>query len=476
MRAPETKRSPRTTALLITLCLLATVTALMQTMVVPVLVPISRELQISPSAVSWVVTANLLSAAVFTPVLSKAGDVHGRRKLVLAVIAAIAVGSLLAATTTSLALLIIARVLQGASFCLFPLSIGILRQMIPSGRLPLAISIVAGAVSVGAGAGLIITGVLANSDRSYHVIFWFTLVLALFLWGMSVTFIPRIADVRSDGTVDWVGGLLLGSWLALILLVAAEGSGWGWLSKPTLMCAALGAVVFAVWLITELRVTEPVVPLYLLRDRTLVSMNFVSFAIGFGTFLVFIALTVMVQQPRSSGYGLNASILKTSLVYLLPAAAIGIVASPLGGYMVNRYGGRQALVFSSLLGAIGFSQLLVLHTEPWHIISGGLLTNTAFNLAYAALPTVIVSIAPRSVTATATAMATIARSIGSSAASTFVLALVANKTDPNGVPEASVFVAVFAIGAVTMALAAVASVLGVKVKTENGGHAGVDPT
>ncbi|MET0578818.1 MAG: MFS transporter, partial [Ilumatobacteraceae bacterium] len=84
-------------ALVLVLCLLSTVTALLQTMAVPVLGKMSRDLEVSTAAIGWVVTVNLLAAAVLTPVLSKSGDLHGRRRLVLVVVAAVAAGSLLAA-------------------------------------------------------------------------------------------------------------------------------------------------------------------------------------------------------------------------------------------------------------------------------------------------------------------------------------------------------------------------------------------
>ena len=96
------------------------VVAVLQTLVVPVLADIGAQLGASTSAVGWVVTANLLAAAVMTPVLGRLGDVHGKRPVLRGILVAVALGSLLAATTSSLPLLVLGRVLQGASFGLFP--------------------------------------------------------------------------------------------------------------------------------------------------------------------------------------------------------------------------------------------------------------------------------------------------------------------------------------------------------------------
>jgi predicted MFS family arabinose efflux permease len=89
--------------------------AALQIMVVPIERDIGVSLGASTSVVSWVVTANLLAAAVFTPLLGSLGDLRGRRPVLLGVLAAVLVGSLLAATTHELALLLLGRVLQGVS-------------------------------------------------------------------------------------------------------------------------------------------------------------------------------------------------------------------------------------------------------------------------------------------------------------------------------------------------------------------------
>src|SRR3954463_15559388 len=97
----------------------------LQTLVVPVVADIQADLGVSATSVSWVVTANLLAAAVLTPMLGRLGDLYGRRPVMVGVLAVVLAGSVLAATTSSLALLLVGRVAQAASFGLFPLSIGV---------------------------------------------------------------------------------------------------------------------------------------------------------------------------------------------------------------------------------------------------------------------------------------------------------------------------------------------------------------
>ena len=443
----------RVPALVAVLAMLSTVTALLQTMVVPVLAKMSHDLEVSNAAIGWVVTINLLAAAVLTPVLSKSGDLHGRRRVLLVVVGAVAIGSLVAATTSDYWILLAARIVQGASFCLFPLSVGILRTHLPLSRLSLGMSCLTGAISVGAGAGLVLTGVLTHGDRDYRNIFWFTLTLAVILFVLAVVVVPPDPS-RTDGRVDWIGGLLLGAGLILVLLALTQGNGWGWTSPATLGCAAGGLATLAVWQQVERRVAEPLVPVAMLRDRTLASANVIGFMIGFGTFLVFLAVTALVQVPSGNGHGFSATVLETSLVYLLPAASIGIVASPLGGLCVTRFGGRATLVAGSVLCLVGYLQLLLWHDHPWLVILGALVTNAAFSIGFAAVPAVVVSVVAPHETALANAMASISRSTGSALGSALVVALIATHAMADGHPDESVFTIAFGIGAGTMALSA----------------------
>src|SRR5689334_20471410 len=87
--------------------------ALLQSLVVPVLSTLQYQLHTSQSTVTWVLTAYLLSAAVFTPILGRVGDMIGKRRVFVATLAALAVGSLVAAVASSIGVMIIARVLQG---------------------------------------------------------------------------------------------------------------------------------------------------------------------------------------------------------------------------------------------------------------------------------------------------------------------------------------------------------------------------
>jgi len=447
--------------LLPVLAFVVTVTAVLQTAVVPVLHPIGEALHASASGVGWVVTANLLAAAVLTPVLGRLGDVHGRRTALLGILAAVAAGSLLAALTTSLPLLVAARVLQGAAFGLFPLSIGILRDELPAERLTGAMAVVSGTLGAGGGLGLVLTGLLTRGGGDYHRVFWLALGVALLALLLAAVVVPGRPRTRgAQGGVDWLGGGVLGASLVLLLLPLSKGGQWGWASPATLGCLVASAVVFYGWVVLEHRVAAPLVTPVLMANRPLLVTNAAGLFVGLAMFISFLGVSDFVQTPASTGYGFSASVLSASAGYLLPGALAGVLAAPLGGRLVRRVGGRVVLVLAALTGAAGFVLMALLHSASWQLITGSLLVNVAVSLAFAAMPALIVAEVPPWQTGVANSVNSISRSIGSAVASALVVTLLASDVLPSGLPRESAYVGAFAIGAAGCLLAALLVAVG----------------
>jgi MFS family permease len=441
--------------LLPALALTVMVVAVLQTLVVPVIAQIGATLQVSSSAVGWALTANLLAAAVLTPVLGRLGDVHGRRPVLLGILAVVAAGSLLAAVTTSLPLLILARVLQGASYGLFPLSMAVLRDELPAERLTGAMAVVSGTLGIGGGLGLVLTGLLTRANGDYHRIFWLSLAVTLAAMVLAAWTVPaRRPDPTGARRTDWSGAVVLGLGLVLLLLPLSQGRGWGWTSLPTLGSFVGSAVVLLAWLRVEKQVRAPLVTPQMLRSVPLMATHAAGLFIGVAMFVGFLAVSGFVQSPSSGGYGFSASVLAASTVYLLPGALSGVVTAPLGGRLVQRFGGRATLISAALLGAAGFLLMALLHSSSWELIVGALAVNTAVSLGYAAMPALIVAEVAPSETGVANSVNSIARALGSSLASAVVVTLLASDVLPTGQPRESAYVGAFLLGAVGLLVAA----------------------
>src|SRR4249919_311490 len=172
---PPDVAHPRPGLLIAALALVALTVAVLQTAVVPVLGTIADQLNASPVAVSWAVTANLLAAAAATPLIGRLADLHNKKHVLFVVPLIVLVGSVLAATTSSLPLLLVARVLQGVSFSLYPICVAILRDELPEEQVVRSLAVLSGTLGFVGGTGLVVTGLLMNGAAGYHRVFWLTI-------------------------------------------------------------------------------------------------------------------------------------------------------------------------------------------------------------------------------------------------------------------------------------------------------------
>ncbi|TRW76551.1 MFS transporter [Mycolicibacterium sp. 018/SC-01/001] len=446
------QRQPR--LLVIGLSVVVLTVAVLQTAVVPVLGVIADQLGASTVAVSWVVTANLLAAAAATPLIGRLADVNRKKHVLLTVLAVVLAGSLLAATTTSLPLLVLARVLQAASFALYPISIAILREELPDDRIGSAMAVLSGTLGFGGGAGLVVVGLLMNGDAGYHRVFWLTTGFTVLVVAIVVAVVPD-RPRSASGTIDWIGALGLAAGLSALLLSITQGHSWGWWSVPTVACLAGGILTLVGWWAWERRVSQPLVSTQMLARRSMLLTNVATVFVGMGLYFAFLGLTQFVQMPGGPGrYGFGATVLQASVVYLLPGAVTGFVVALVSGRFIDRFGARPVLVVAASVGIVGFVLAAFIHSKSWQVIIASVLANGYISLGYGALPALVVGDSDAGETGVATGMNAIARTVGSSTAAA-VVAVLLGRTDAAGIPLESSFVTIFAAGAVTALLAMV---------------------
>ena len=457
MRSPATGHarlgSPR--LLVAGLSIVVLTVAVLQTAVVPVLGIIADQLHASTIGVSWAVTANLLAAVAATPLIGRLADLHSKRRVLLCVLAVVLVGSILAATTSSLALLIVGRVLQAASYALYPISIAILREELAADRLMSAMSVLSGTLGFGGGTGLVVVGVLMNGDADYHRVFWLTTAFTAVVIAIVLLVVPG-RPRRTDGTIDWLGAAGLAAGLSTLLLAITQGQSWGWTSPAAVGCGAGGVGLLAGWWLWERRVRQPLVSTTMLARRPILLTNLATVFVGMGLYFAFLGLTQFVQMPREAGgYGFGATVLEASIVYLLPGAVAGFLIALVSGRFIDRYGARPVLVVAALAGIAGFLFIAFAHDRAWQVIVAGILANAYISLGYGALPALVVSEVDAGETGVATSMNAIARTIGSSTAAALVAMLLSQTVAGTGVPLESGFFVIFLGGAVTAVLAMV---------------------
>lgn len=423
-------RSAKASASLLTatLCFVILVVSTQQTVVMPLSSVIGHQLDVGTTAIGWTITSGFLAAAVMTPVAGRMADLRRKRTVLLGVLTIMLAGSILAAVTESLPLLILARVLQGVSFAAFPVGLAILRDELPARRLASAMGLLSGTLGFGGGVGMVLTGLVVPAGADYRRAFWLATALTVVAIVGVIAVVPSRPN-PTPGRVDWAGAVLLGTGLVLVLLPLSEGGSWGWASPRTIGCAVAGIVVLAGWFAFERRIDHPLVPTDMLTHRPVVFTHLAGLLVGAGMFVNITALTYFVQTTRAAtGYGFDAGPMQAGLVYILPGATIGVVVSICSGALINRFGARAVMAASGVLGVVGFCSLIVAHDTTWQVIGGSMVASAFTSLGYAAMPALLVAEVDRDQTGVANSVNSIARTAGSSVASALLATLLAALT------------------------------------------------
>lgn len=435
--------------------------ALQQTLVIPALPALQRDLHTSTAWVTWVLTAFLLSASVLTPLLGKLGDQYGKERLLVISLGIFLLGSIGAIFAWNVGTLIVCRVIQGAGGAVFPLSFAIINDEFPRERRGTAIGIVSSVFAIGGSVGLVLSGVIVD-NASWR---WLFIIGAIGVAAAIVLvhlFVPE-SPVKTPSRVDIPGALLLSGALISLLLGLTEGESWGW-GSPRIVSLFLAAAVLALaWGIVELRVPEPMVDMRMLAHRPVLLTNLIALVSGFAMLGSFVLIPNFVQAPgdlpadvaRLVDYGFGVSATTTGL-YLLPGALMGLVGGPLAGRLGKLLGWKAPLVAGMATTGLGIAAIAIWHDHAWQIVLGNVALGFGIVLAFAAMATIIVSSVRPTETGVATGMNTVMRTIGGVIGGQVGAAILTAQTIPGTrVPAESAFATAFWLSAVAALGAAV---------------------
>ncbi|MFE0516685.1 MFS transporter [Streptomyces sp. NPDC058964] len=442
--------------------------AVMQTVVVPLLPDLPRLTGASAGTVSWTVTATLLSGAVLTPVLGRAGDMYGKRRVLTAALALMTVGSVMCALSSDIGVLIAARALQGAAASVVPLSISILRDELPPERRGSAVALMSSTVGIGAALGLPLAALVVQY-ADWHTMFWLTSVLGA-LGATAVCWAVKESPVREPGRFDVLGALLLAVGLTCLLLGVSQGGQWGW-AGPRVLGLFLGsAVVLALWWWQQLHTAQPLVDLRLVSRPRVGLSHVAALLTGFAFYANSLVTAQLVQAPEATGYGLGLSIVATGLC-LLPGGVTMLLFSPVSARISAARGPRITLAIGAAVIACGYAVRIADSRDLWMIILGATVVATGTTLAYSALPTLILRAVPAGQTASANGVNVLMRTIGQATSSAAVAAVLVHHTSLVGgapVPTLHGYLLAFAVAGV-VALAAGAAALSIPGDSDRAG-------
>jgi len=412
--------------------------------VFPVLGHIAAIQHVSAATVTWVLTSAFVSSAVSTPIVGRFADLFGHRRVLIACLMMVLVGSVISATTTDFAVFIVGRVLSGPASALYPLTSSTLQHHLAQHQMHRAITILSSCLGIGGAMALVVAGTMGGGD--YRVIFWFPVAFTVLALALVVAGVPRTHD-RQPGAVDLVGGVLFAAGIVLFLLPLSQAARWGLSSARSLGCIAGAIVLMMVFVRVERRVRFPMLPLQLLRRPLVVAVG-ISILVGAMTFVPLVVLPILLQvRPAIVRGGGPATPLVISLVYLLPGNVLGLAGTPIGSRLARRQGVPTAVTAVGLTGLAGAVLPVAAPAAPWALVAGMFLTSGALYVYYGALPAQVLPLVRRNDLGVANSLISLGRWVGAALA-TASASLVLSTGAPGAVLTEGYFRGALAVGVV----------------------------
>ena len=430
---------PRKGAIVAVLALTGLASSFMFTLVVPIQAELPELLGASREDTAWVVTVTLLVAAIFTPIAGRLGDMYGKRRIVLLLLALLMVGSVIAALSTSLLGVLIGRALQGAVVGVVPLGIAILRDVLHTNGVNSAIALISATLGVGGALGLPISA-FVTEFADWHLLFWVAAALGAICFALVLWIVP-VSVLRTPGSFDFVGAAGLAVGLTGILIAISRGSEWGWTSPATLSLSLGGVVVLLAWGWYELRIAEPLLDLRVAARRPVLLTNLASIGMGFALFASNVVFPQILELPVETGAGLGLSLIAASLI-VMPAGLVMMVLSPVSGRLASVIGPRALLIMGAVALVAAYGFVLIAGSAVWQIFVSNLLIGVGIGFGFAAMPMLIMRSVPQSETGASNGLNALFRSLGTSTAAAVMGAVLASSSTIEGgvqIPSAAGF-------------------------------------
>jgi EmrB/QacA subfamily drug resistance transporter len=333
---------------LVVVCLAMFMNALDGSIVNVALPDIQKSLLFSQSGLTWVVDAYLISFGSFLLMAGRLGDLIGRKKVFLAGVTLFTLASIACGSADSQAMLVAARFVQGIGGALSAsVIVAIIVTEFPSpierGKAMSAYVFVA----VGGGSiGLLAGGVLTQF-LSWHWIFFVNVPI-----GITTLVLGRFLIVENIGLgikegVDWVGSVLITVSVMVAIYGVVTATTYGWISVHTLGALGLAAALLVSFIVLESRLANPIMPLRILKLRTLTGTSVIRGLLITGMFSTFFVGALYFEHV------LGYSPLKTGLAFLPQAVVMGILSAGITAKLVNRFGPRPVMYPAMVMAAVG---------------------------------------------------------------------------------------------------------------------------
>jgi EmrB/QacA subfamily drug resistance transporter len=350
---------------------------------------ISDDLHTGLSGLQWIVDAYTLALATVVLSAGSLADRLGRRRMFLGGLTLFTISSLVCALSGSIVMLDAARAVQGlGAAVMFAVSLALLAHAYPDMK-ERAGALAAYGATIGASFAIgPLVGGLLTSGLGWRWIFIVNIPLGILAIAATLSRVEESRDPLAR-SIDWIGQVVLGGGLFLLVLALLRGNEQGWGSTAILAELAGAAVLLAAFVAVEKRVKEPMLPLEFFRNRGFAATQAGTFAISASFFAVFIYTTLYLQSI------LHLSAIETGLVYM-PGTAIMFFVSGGSAALGEKVSARAMVSGGLVLVAAGMllmtlagvhsSWTIILPGEIVALVGTGLFNPAMSGVAMGSLP------------------------------------------------------------------------------------------
>ncbi len=403
---------------------IALIVAFSESMLIPALHNIGKQYGASTNEVAWVPAIYLLVGAASVPLVGKLGDIYGRKRMLIVVMAVYSAAALLNGFSWSLESLIAFRAMQGVGLAMFPLAFALIHDEVPAARVPLSIGLVSGMNSVGSTIGLLGGAWITDTfgwQANYRLLGPMAIALTILLG-----FLAAETNVRERESIDYAGAAFFAIGIGLVLVGVTEGAVFGWTSAATLSLFLGGAAFLVVFVLQERRTREPLMSFRLPRIGLMLKTNVLMFVAGAGFYLGFETVIYFAQGPPP-GFSLNVT---EAALILLPGAVLMIVFALLAGVLMRRYGVKLPEFLALVLFPVGFSSLLLFHATTAEVAVGFIPVVAGVAMLFNCAVNATMTLAPQQKVGAQNAALTVFQNVGQSIAAAIAGAALLAYSDP----------------------------------------------
>ena len=333
-------------------------------------------------SVQWLMIGFAMTIIALLLPMGRLADLIGSKRVYIIGSVVIIAGSIAAGTSNELAVLIVARFLQGAGAAMTQgTGMAIIIGAFPPNERGKAIGLIMTMVGTGAVAGPALGGFLVDAF-GWRSVFFATAPMVAVSIVMSMAVLTNADPLQSMRSpqrprFDWLGAFLSSSALLALLLGITNAHRSGWVSPPIIAAACIFVVLLAAFIWWELRYVSPMLELRLFRRRNFflgVSANFLMFM---GSSAVLFMMPFYLQNVL----GYRPSVAGLAVV---PGAMCMAILGPLSGRWSDRFGWRKFTCAGLILSSTGVAILSQVTAESsvFHVIPALMLTSSGMGTFY----------------------------------------------------------------------------------------------